>query len=517
MLPDVLTEADLFPAIDASLLLTQFGSIEDIIERPRGRSEDITLPEYSESFLLPSPEKGRRATREEEEEPELYDDEIPLDIGEDLHETTMMTDAPSIELGRGLNTPSGIRDSILSDPILPSDAFNLPEFDDGTLPPLNDDETILLDKDDAVNGEEPLQDDQQQRTPKPTSSKPAGTDPDASFGANLDTTDLLPEDETEPPLPQRTRRTKRAIELDNETVIQSAEFRSRQTDRSRILKPSSFLPSDPTLMNLLNLSQTGGFVSSIFNPMGYNSGLVAPELQGMISLDAVRAAGESKRKRDSGIAMNDEEELDRESPRSNKQLRLSPDEDRVEVDDEMRPPMMDEDEMPMLAGQEDDLAALNLQDLDEEERPSEHDVGNPSFDETTIPLIHPADNGPISLGTKHAVHFLRDQFSDTLGTQTSPSKRTPKKSQAQAQSIMFGDMFPAGSTTRADATKMFFEVLVLATKDAVKVEQLSGGDQRGSLGGDIRIRAKRGLWGGWAELQQEPGMEQLHTPQVIVA
>jgi cohesin complex subunit SCC1 len=41
---------------------------------------------------------------------------------------------------------------------------------------------------------------------------------------------------------------------------------------------------------------------------------------------------------------------------------------------------------------------------------------------------------------------------------------------------------------------MFFEVLVLATKDAIKVEQPTN-----ELGGPIRIRAKRGLWGEWAE------------------
>ena len=51
-------------------------------------------------------------------------------------------------------------------------------------------------------------------------------------------------------------------------------------------------------------------------------------------------------------------------------------------------------------------------------------------------------------------------------------------------------MFPR----RPDATKMFFEVLVLATKDAIKVEQ-----PQSDLGGAIRLRARRGLWGSWAE------------------
>ena len=41
---------------------------------------------------------------------------------------------------------------------------------------------------------------------------------------------------------------------------------------------------------------------------------------------------------------------------------------------------------------------------------------------------------------------------------------------------------------------MFFEVLVLATKDAIKVEQPVD-----ELGGPLRIRGKRGLWGAWAE------------------
>jgi cohesin complex subunit SCC1 len=41
---------------------------------------------------------------------------------------------------------------------------------------------------------------------------------------------------------------------------------------------------------------------------------------------------------------------------------------------------------------------------------------------------------------------------------------------------------------------MFFEVLVLATKDAIKVEQKGDG-----IGGALRVRAKRGLWGAWAE------------------
>ena len=39
---------------------------------------------------------------------------------------------------------------------------------------------------------------------------------------------------------------------------------------------------------------------------------------------------------------------------------------------------------------------------------------------------------------------------------------------------MFTDLCPEATTSRQDATKMFFELLVLGTKDAVKVEQEGG-------------------------------------------
>ena len=61
----------------------------------------------------------------------------------------------------------------------------------------------------------------------------------------------------------------------------------------------------------------------------------------------------------------------------------------------------------------------------------------------------------------------------------------------------FQDLLPSAITNRTDATKMFFEVLVLATKDAVRVTQEKG------FGGDIIITPKKGLWGKWAEEKDE--------------
>jgi cohesin complex subunit SCC1 len=104
----------------------------------------------------------------------------------------------------------------------------------------------------------------------------------------------------------------------------------------------------------------------------------------------------------------------------------------------------------------------------------------PAFEEITAPLAPPAEHPLISIAAEHAVNILRNQFGPEAAT--SPSRRA-------TASVVFQDLLPEYRTTKAEATKMFFECLVLATKDAIKVEQGPG------LRDDIRMWAKEGLWG----------------------
>jgi len=227
------------------------------------------------------------------------------------------------------------------------------------------------------------------------------------------------------------------------------------------MKPASFLPRDPLLLALLNMQKNNGFVANILGDartFGW-----APELRDVLSVSIIRRSGELKRKRDSGVA-------------------------DMYLDDELQVP---EDESALIGGtpRREDSTNMDLGG-DMEELPSLHrddEVQSPmaDFDDTTIPLLHPADSGPISQGTQHAVHLLRDHFGGSADG--SPSQR-------QKTSVLFQDLLPERSTSRSNATKMFFEVLVLATKDAIKVEQKTE-----NIGGPIRMRAKRGLWGAWAE------------------
>lgn len=284
-----------------------------------------------------------------------------------------------------------------------------------------------------------------------------------------------PEPEEESIHQARAKR-RRVIGQDAETMISSHQLREQQNNRDKILKPASFLPRDPLLMALLSLQKSGGFVSNILGD-GRSQGW-APELRGILSLELVSRPSQ-KRKRDSGVADlgNTEDEaaaggektpqleIEEEDPTlGDMGIAIGGDETALERSDDFIQ-LPDKPAMPQLGE-------------DEEEIPD-------NFDDTTAPLVHPDEAGPVSLGTKHAVHLLRERF----GPEAEHSE-----TERQKNSLVFQEMLPPARTSRTDATKMFFEMLVLATKDAIKVEQPVN-----QLGGPLRIRAKRGLWGQWAE------------------
>lgn len=286
---------------------------------------------------------------------------------------------------------------------------------------------------------------------------------------------------------------RRILQADTSTVIPQTQIKQQQADRSAILKPVSFLSRDPILLNLINLQRNGGFVSSIMGD-GRAKGW-APELRGILSIEVVRKSGELKRKRDSGVA-----DLDEEQANITNIPQLEIPEDNFDVVNEgvavavnttMREPSeimelpTDNELNPIMSDHMSDLDPRDQNGSDDEAISPSRDI----FDETTAPLLHPSEQGAISIGTQHAVHLLRDRFKSSRGLSQPQSKKS---------NILFQEILPETTTSKADATKIFFEVLVLATKDAVKVDQ-----PEGKLGGPLRIRGKRGLWGAWAEKEAD--------------
>jgi cohesin complex subunit SCC1 len=505
MLPDVLTEGDnleMPPMPDASFLFSQVEDDSHSRKRRAGSREIHLQEDFNGSQFL----QNSIENQDDVMLAPMDDLDLGLDFGFDDFAPTKEADR-SVEIGRDAPAARGVSDDLLSemDIQVPSKdgyaehdtSLNLGfGGDDGIHMGDTDGDVEMFNMgDDATLTAVPL------LRPQRISESPLSDIDDvtahgleAEHHHNLHSELYEPEEETEQSIfrnPAQRRRQK-LLQPDATTTISNAQIKEQQANRDKILRPQSFLPRDPELLALIDMQKNGGFVKNIMAE-GRSAGW-APELRGMLSLDAVRKVGELKRKRDSGIADmdTDEEQPVSKSPR----LDLGEEEDLglglnngLDANTTIGP------DGTMIELPADD--GFQVPNLDEEEQ-NASDAPSPAanFDETTAPLVHPADSGPVSLGTKHAVHLLRDKFGSEAAS--SPDKR--KKA-----SVLFQDLLPEASTSRADATKMFFEVLVLATKDAVKVEQAEG-----VLGGPIRVRGKRGLWGDWAE--REAGGE-IESPE----
>ncbi|MCJ1406031.1 sister chromatid cohesion protein 1 [Ptychographa xylographoides] len=488
-MPEGIAEPEILPMLDESLLLTQ------TIDIDFGVTENDPLNWTSQLRPdSPSIEQGRN---EPEEQPILYDDDLELDID--------MTDGPSIEVGRDAPPSRSIGDDLIGDDdkILVDDDIGLHYDDEEPLQTRRDTEAPS-DLGDAVGlgmTETPLGMDATDNFAfnlNDTTPIPGPTDPRlyrdsqsplssarSSVVRNFDETTLTEELSTRQ-AHQPASKKRKILPLDVETTLHSSQIKQQQLDRSAILRPVSLLPRDPVLLTLMNMQKNGGFVSNI---MGEGRSLGwAPELRGILSIEVIRKAGALKRKRDSAIAdvgEDDEQVVEVDRPRL-----IIPEDDDLDLHDEgtavdngelyekstMINVPVDSHILPLV-----DEATSGQEENDEEAISPARD----NFEDTTAPLVHPIDQGPVSLGTQHAVHLLRDRFG--ASAESSPS-------QQRKANILFQDLLPEETTSKADATKMFFEILVLATKDAVKVEQASG-----ELGAPIRIRSKRGLWGAWAE------------------
>ncbi|KAE9994436.1 hypothetical protein EG327_010062 [Venturia inaequalis] len=463
VMADVLTELDLLvPMMDPELLLAEtmelgggdntildWGTqslITDSIqaltstEAPRALDDDGLILDLDDDDDI---EIGRRAPTVQDEPTMLEDDGLVLDLDDDAPAKeasvlghTEIEDMPMMDDDYGMMDTTG----------------NFGGMDAAT-PRLRDTLSPLSDLRPSVEREL-----------------------EASFAPN-GTSLLDAQEEITIEAAQRVKRRK-LLQMDSDTEIPNAQIKSQQNDHSKILKPQSFLPRDPMLLALMSMQKNGSFISSILGD-GRNSGW-APELRDILSVDVVKRSGELKRKRDSGVADLFSDEEQQQSPKE------------TALEDDFAPNFGDD--MPVF----DDAGPVEEIPRDESVRaPSmegEDDASGtggdplPDFDDTTYPDLHPKDDGPISQGTQHAVHLLRDFF----GPEGANDASSRQKSSALLQ-----DLVPEATTNRREATKMFFEVLVLATKDAVKVEQ--DGIKKGVIGGAIRIRAKRGLYGSWAE------------------
>ncbi|KAI4868728.1 Rec8 like protein-domain-containing protein [Hypoxylon rubiginosum] len=526
MLPDQITPADnlnILPPPDANWLL---GQMEDVSSTPassgtrgRGRpsNRDINLQEdFNNSQFL----HDDNMDEDEVALAPMDDLELELDFGMDIDERPRMD--KSIEMGRDAPAARSVEDDIFSelDMGLPAKgaerepSLNL-DFGDDTVRIADGDGDIPMAMDDDFQfniGEQSVAPemggapalDRARISESPLSDIDENIARDVEEWTRVNNTSIYEpgqEPEEPEPIPQKKSKKRRIFGLDPSTQLTSAHIKEQQQNHENILKAPSYISRDPYFLALVELKNSGNFVSSVLGDG--RSKAWAPELRGLLSLDSVRPINDLKRKRDSGVADVGEEEEQgaSKSPR----LELGEDDDALVMPDAGLGEQSVAPDGTILEIPADD--EIILQD-DDNDQPREGSP-MPAFDETTAPIVHPADSGPVSLGTKHAVHVLRDLF----GSEAAINEEKRKTS------VVFQDLLPEGRTSKADATKMFFECLVLATKDAIKVEQ-----KEGALGGPIRVRGKRGLWGAWAEREaggeianQEEQVPQTDQPEPAIA
>lgn len=501
LLPDKITPYDnleLPPPPDASWLLTQ---LDDVTATPVGRKgraskRDTLLQEDLDNsqFL------GGSMQNDDEAQGAAEDLDLDLFFGIDIDGEP----SESIEMGRDAPAARGVDEDMFSEIDMPARNKDDTARDHSLDLNLGDDGVRIVDNDDDIlMGDDDLQFNAGDQSAMPGSvavpdarariSESPLSDIDEDFAKTVEqeyshnqTTDLYePEEETETALVRRpAQRAKKLkiMEPDEEITLSASHIKQQQADRSNILREPSFRPRNPYVLSLLEMQKTGGFVANII--MDGRSSAWAPELQGMLGLD-FRGAGEHKRKRDSGVA-------DLESDPGAKSPRLELGEDtEIGIDGQLA------DHSSVAA----DGTIVGLADDDALVLPDDEGMDTmPAFDDTTAPLVHPSDSGPVSIGTKHAVHILRDIFGSEAATNADKRKKA----------VVFQDLVPEMQTTKAEATKMFFECLVLATKDAIKVEQGPG------LGEPIRVRGKRGLWGSWAEREAGGEIEGQDEPEPAI-
>lgn len=511
-LPDVLTEADIFTNFDMSALFSQPLDLGG----PNDKRQDIGM-DWSSSM---NPETSTQSRLTPEDRPQLEDDTgLDLDLGEDLPLAGNDTSI-SIEIGRNAPPERPVGDDMFSDDdkLLEGDDLGLDLGEDVPMPDepimapqttehdnidnfMAQDDGVGFGGDDTLPPPEETNDRRRRESESPLSEAPSEVlrQLDQTFANE----EQVEEEEVVARQPQRSKKRKPLVP-DVQTVLKSQQIKDQQNDRSKILKPASFLPRDPFLLTLMNMQQNGEFVSNIMGD-GRSRGW-APELRGILSIDVIRGPTDLKRKRDSGIAdVSGDEHADKVPRLSFEQdeelpldegIAIGGDSTLSQEQTQIELPAADADEArPMMSDPAEPENARSPNDGEDE------GIGGGDydhFDDTTAPLLHPADSGPVSMGTKHAVHLLRDRFGGE-NADGSPASQAKK-------SVLFQDLLPEGRASKEDATKMFFEMLVLATKDAIKVEQ-----SEKSIGGPIRIRGKRGLWGSWAETEIE-NSEAVETP-----
>lgn len=482
-LPDVLTESDLFTNLDPSILFSQ--SATPAVKPP------LSSAGWSSNLLTDSQSIPARKDPVPSELPHLEDDTgLVLDLGEDEYPLGHDPDM-SIEVGRDAPAPRPVGEDLFSDQPFDGDLdLDLGEgnnaginkssvlgdkdhddldnfllqndesrLEDTVMGGMDDPATAALAEDSTIL---PADEDIERQRTMSRSASPL-SEARSSVVRELEETFVDNENENESAAaPQRVKR-RRLLHADEATFISKEQLKQQREDRSKILKPSSDLPRDLVLLTLTSMQRGGAFVSSVMEDNVY---IQTPQLRDLLTATSAQKAGELKRKRAGSTDAFGQENEDQSLP----QLDINLDESMINENAPANESILNQhlsSEIDIPADEEHEGVRAQFQG--EDDQAMEAQEARSEREESALPPVE-----PISVGTEHAAGLLREHLGH--------------KDSADSQ-VIFQDLFPEQTTSRADATKMFFEVLVLATKDAIAVEQ-----DTEKIGGTLKVTAKNALW-----------------------
>jgi len=263
------------------------------------------------------------------------------------------------------------------------------------------------------------------------------------------------EEEAQPIIAKLIRKRKLLV-ADSEIEISKKEYSQHLNDTSSIIKKQRFLPRHASLMTLLEARVQGRLAEHIFYPPS-----IHPDLRAMFNPEYIRRFGrDGKRKR-------------------GEELGMTPKKARIEV-----PAILEEQgfgdggfgDFGQDSGFGEGFGELDFGERppsaipEERQRTSSPSVIDEQFpEEEEVPT---SITGSMSHSTVVAAQLLQKELSP--GATVTLDDLTEKA-------------VVGGQVKREDAVKMFFECLVLASRDVIRVQQKSGF-------GEIRVQAKDALF-----------------------
>lgn len=493
VLQNTITELDLMlPDLTTVLGLDSNRAVTLAPDAHTSLAKDITLPELADSVEL-----GRH--QEEDELAGLADDDLELDIGEDIisSEARKLPSAPMYA-----DEGSASRDN--QPTFVPSnnDEFAMPQLDDED--DFRTDMSIEVGRD-AVLGSGMIEDFsldlENDDLQIPDMAADEEEEKAAATGDDVEMLDVPQMEQYEPLTPiggnelaneillrseevqfvldspstghvsKRSRSrapASKKVKIDDVTELRSSYIKNLQEDRSSITRSTSFLPFEKEVISLLSLcADPQELAKTVFRPLDLN-----PALSDLLEPAYVSEMVSRKRKsvEEQDVVVDDEADHVHLNLTDNLREEHSSELADLNVkdrqDDNFIPQLDDDDSRRAVElTAEDDFRVEEYEDGDMIEMPSTKDSIREEMNEEDLASTQVSGSG-VSKYTKEAAAILQSELS-------------------KSSTVEFHKL--TENCSRPEAVKLFFETLVLVTKEALEVGQKEAF-------GTINIKAKKGLF-----------------------